>query len=58
MAEGNADQALDELKTLATSQPKNPEVFDLLAQIYKSLGKPDQANEAQTHARSLRKKAP
>jgi tetratricopeptide (TPR) repeat protein len=55
IADGNAATALDQLKSLSISQAKNPEVFDLLAQAYKSLGKQDEAEHAASRAKLLRR---
>jgi choline-sulfatase len=55
IADGNAATALDQLKPLSISQAKNPEVFDLLAQAYKSLGKQDEAEHAASRAKLLRR---
>src|SRR6266404_1520622 len=43
IADGNAAAAVDELHTLETSQDKNPEFWEALAQGYRSLGKQEQA---------------
>jgi choline-sulfatase len=56
IAEGNAKDALEGLKLLANAQSKNPEVFDLLAQAYKKVGKQREAQDAETHANALRAK--
>jgi arylsulfatase A-like enzyme/Tfp pilus assembly protein PilF len=55
IADGNAATALDQLKPLSISQAKNPEVFDLLAQAYKSLGKQEEAEHAASRAKLLRR---
>jgi len=55
IADGNAATALNQLKPLSISQAKNPEVFDLLAQAYKSLGKQDEAEHAASRAKLLRR---
>lgn len=54
IAEGKAASALDQLSALSKSQPKNPEIFELLAQAYKNLGKDKEAKEAEAHAKLLR----
>jgi predicted Zn-dependent protease len=56
IAEGRASEALDELTPLAGTQTGNPEIFDLLAQAYKSLGKPKEAQDAEARAALLRSK--
>ncbi|MBV9625047.1 MAG: sulfatase-like hydrolase/transferase [Acidobacteria bacterium] len=56
MAEGDADRALGQLEPLASSIPKNPEVYDLMAQAYRELGKYGQARDAEARATSLRRR--
>jgi len=55
IAGGDFAQATGQLISLSKSQPRNPEVFDLLAQAYKGQGKAPQAQEAEVRARLLRK---
>jgi choline-sulfatase len=54
IADGNATAAMDELHTLSTSQERNPEFWELLAQGYKSLGKQEEARRAEDRAKTLR----
>jgi choline-sulfatase len=54
IADGNAGAAVDQLHTLETSQDKNPEFWELLAQGYKSLSKQDEAQRAEDRAKALR----
>ncbi len=54
IADGNAAAAVDELHTLETSQDKNPEFWEVLAQGYRSLGKQEQAQRAEDRAKALR----
>ena len=56
IAEGNQAAALDQLKSLLLSHPKNPEVFDLLAQVYRSMGKDYEAQQAEARAKLLRQR--
>ena len=53
IADGNAAAAVDELHTLETSQDKNPEFWEVLAQGYRSLGKQEQAQRAEDRAKAL-----
>jgi arylsulfatase A-like enzyme/Flp pilus assembly protein TadD len=54
IGEGNFDEALRQLEPLSRTQPKNPEVFDLLAQGYTGLGKTLEAQRAESRAKVLR----
>ena len=55
IVEGNQAVALDQLKSLSLSHPKNAEIFDLLAQVYRSLGKDNEAQQAEGRAKLLRR---
>jgi len=55
MMEGNPAVALDQLSSLSKSQRKNPEVFELLAQAYKNMGKRELAQQADARAKILRR---
>lgn len=55
MVEGNQTAALGQLKALSLSHPKNAQVFDLLAQVFRSLGKDNEAQQAEARARLLRR---
>jgi choline-sulfatase len=55
IAEGNQAAALDHLKSLSASHPKDPQIFDLLAQAYRGLGNGDEAEQAEDRARLLRR---
>ena len=52
----NFADAAHGLEGLSKSLPRNPDVFDLLAEAYRGLGKSAQAQQAETHAQALRKK--
>ena len=54
IAEGNQGAALDRLKSLSASHPKDPQIFDLLGQTYRSLGQDKEAQEAEARAKLLR----
>jgi choline-sulfatase len=54
IAAGNAAAAVDTLHPLSTSQEKNPEFWDLLAQTDKILGKLEEAQRAEERAKALR----
>src|SRR5581483_10279928 len=54
---GKPRPALDLLKKISAAQPKSPDVFDLLSEVYKALGKTREAADAEAHARLLRGKA-
>jgi choline-sulfatase len=56
IADGSFSDALAQLQPLSTSQPQNPEVFELLAQAYNGLGKKQEAEQAENKAKSLRQK--
>jgi arylsulfatase A-like enzyme/Flp pilus assembly protein TadD len=55
IAEGNQSTALEQLKSLSVAHPRNAEVFDLLAKIYRSIGNDKDAGQAEARARTLRK---
>jgi tetratricopeptide (TPR) repeat protein len=55
IAEGNQTAALDQLKSLSTSHPNSAQIFDLLAKTYRSIGKYQDADRAEAHAKRLRK---
>jgi predicted Zn-dependent protease len=54
--EGNQAVALDQLKSLLLSHPKNAEVFDLMALVYRSMGKDNEAQQAEAQAKLLRQR--
>ena len=54
LAEGNQSVALDYLKSLSISHPKDPQIFELLAQCYRGLGKENEAQRAEERANVLR----
>jgi len=56
VAEGNFADAAQQLEPLSKSQPKNDEVFGLLAQAYTGLGKTVEAQQAESRAKALREK--
>ena len=55
LAEGDASAALDRLVPLSAENVGNPEVYEVLAQTYRRLGKRDLAAQAEKHAILLRK---
>ena len=57
MAEGNFNEAAQQLESLSKSQPRNAEVFELLARAYTGLGKNVEAKQAEARAKLLRGKA-
>jgi predicted Zn-dependent protease len=48
--------AVEQLEPLSKSQPNNAEIFELLAQAYRGIGKNDDARKAETRASLLREK--
>ncbi len=54
LAENNFNDATQRLDALSKSQPRNAEVFDLLAQAYLGLGKKAEAQRAEARAKLLR----
>jgi len=56
IAESNFADAAQQLEPLAKSEPKNADVFDLLAKAYSGLGKSAEAQRAESRARQLRGK--
>ncbi len=54
IAEGNQATALDQLKSLSAAHPKDAQIFDLLAEAYRDLGKNQEAAQAKTSANLLR----
>jgi predicted Zn-dependent protease len=58
MAQGKTGEALQQLTSLTLSNPKDPEIFDLLAAAYRSAGKLQEAAKAEAQARFLRQKHP
>jgi choline-sulfatase len=56
IVEGNQAVALDQLKSLLLSHPKNAEVFDLMALVYRSMGKDNEAQQAEAQAKLLRQR--
>ena len=57
IAEGNQAAALDQLKSLSGSHPRNAQIFDLLATAYRGLGKERDAAEAEGRANLIRRTA-
>ena len=53
ITKGNFAEAAQSLKGLSKVQPKNPNVFDLLAKAYLGLGKKAEAQQAEARARLL-----
>jgi len=56
IAEGNSVGAISQLKPLSVTHRKDPQVFDLLAQAYRKLGREKEAQRAEVHAKLLRKR--
>jgi predicted Zn-dependent protease len=56
IAGGLFNDAVEQLETLSKSQSNNAEIFELLAQAYRGIGKNDAAQKAETRARLLREK--
>ena len=56
--DGKFSEAAQELEGLTKDQPKNPDIFDLLARAYKGLNNTPEAQRAETHAKSLRANKP
>jgi arylsulfatase A-like enzyme/Flp pilus assembly protein TadD len=54
LAQNELPDAIQVLEKLAKSQPKNPQIYELLASTYRQLGKPDMATRAQARAKALR----
>jgi arylsulfatase A-like enzyme/Flp pilus assembly protein TadD len=54
LALGNFLEAKEKLEPMARSQPRNAELFELLAQSYAGLGKADKSEQAARRARALR----
>jgi predicted Zn-dependent protease len=54
IAGGNQSATLEQLKSLAASHPKNPQIFDLLAEAYRSMGQNQDAIRAESRAKALR----
>jgi len=54
IAEGNQSATIENLKSLAASHPKNPQIFDLLAEAYRSMGQNQDAIRAESRAKALR----
>lgn len=54
--EGKFSDALQQLQPLSKSQPSNADVFDLMAQCYRGLGKSEEATHAASRAKLLQKK--
>jgi len=52
---GNFIEASRQLELLSKSQPDNAEVFESLAQTYSGLGKKEEAERAESRARTLRR---
>ena len=56
IASSNFNEALQQLGPLAKSQPRNAELFELLAKVYSGLGKIEDAQRAQAKANSIQRK--
>ena len=56
IASGRFKDAVAQLDPLSKSQPNHAEVFELLAQAYRGLGKNEDAQNAETRAKLLREK--
>jgi len=54
IADGRFGQAVQQLLPLAQSQPRDAEIFDVLAQAYTGIGKKAEAERAQRRAEVLR----
>ena len=54
IAEGNFAEAVQSLESLSKAEPKNADVFDLLAKAYSGLGKKVEAQEAERRSKLLR----
>jgi choline-sulfatase len=57
IADGNAAAAIAQLDTLSPPQDSNPELWEVRALAYKSLGKEADADRAEARAQALRKSA-
>jgi choline-sulfatase len=55
IAEGNFDAAIQQLEPLSKSQPRNPDVFELLAQAYRGAARSAEAQQAEQRAKALQK---
>ncbi|MCU1269914.1 MAG: hypothetical protein JWN74_1208 [Acidobacteriaceae bacterium] len=55
IAEGKQSAALDHLKSLSASHPKEPQIFDLLGEAYRGLGNEKEAGQAEARAELLRR---
>jgi choline-sulfatase len=53
IVDGNFAEAAQSLETLSKAQPKNPEVFELLAKAYSGLGKKMESQQAEAKAKML-----
>ncbi len=53
IAEGNFNEAAQQLESLSKSQSRNAEIFELLAQAYAGLGKKVEAAQAEARAKLL-----
>ena len=53
IAQGSFNQAARQLESLSKSQSRNAEVFELLAQAYRGLGKKGEAEQAEARAKLL-----
>jgi predicted Zn-dependent protease len=56
IAEGNFNEAAQQLELLSKSQSRNAAVFELLARAYTGLGKKVEAEQAEARAKLLRGK--
>jgi predicted Zn-dependent protease len=53
IARGNLPDAAEQLQSLSKTYPSNPEIFELLAQVYQRMNKPNEANQAREKAKAL-----
>ena len=56
IASGRFKDAVEQLESLSKLQPNHAEVFELLAQAYRGLGKNEDAQNAETRANLLPEK--
>ena len=56
IAEGSFADAVRALEPLSKSQPDNAEVFELLAQAYRGMGKRGEAERVESRAKNLKRR--
>ncbi len=54
IARGNLPDAAEQLQSLSKTYPSNPEIFELLAQVYQRTNKLNEATQAREKAKALR----